>query len=64
MWGYLDSTDIVQQSWAVYTLNLYNESGEKFREVVDSLLLATHALERAAPRATKTLDKIRDRLST
>lgn len=63
MWGFLDSDDITQQFWAVYTLNLYNESGEKFREVVERLLLATHTLEQSVPGATQTLDKIRDRLN-
>lgn len=64
MWGFLNSTDITEQFWAVYTLNLYSEGGEKFREVVDRLLLATHDLEKVVPRATQILDKIRDRLSS
>lgn len=62
MWGFLDSNDLSQQFWAVYTLNLYNEAGEKFREVVDRLLLATHSVEQTAPGATKVLDKIREHL--
>ena len=62
MWGFLDSDALSQQFWAVYTLNLYNEAGEKFREVVDRLVLATHSVEQAVPGATKILDKIRERL--
>ena len=60
MWGFLDSDALSQQFWAVYTLNLYNEAGEKFREVVDRLVLATHSVEQAVPGATKILDKIRE----
>ncbi len=63
MWGFLDSADITQQFWAVYTLNLFNESGEKFREVVDRLLPQADFLKQTREDAAKILGDIRDRLS-
>lgn len=62
MWQFLDSDDLGEQFWAVYTLNLYNESGEKFREVVDRLLQSTHDLEILVPNSTQLLDKIKERI--